>query len=474
MFLKSAKINFFKNKSITTQLTLVYSLTTFVLITAIAFFIYGTMVHILHNANSRFLSNEVVIITKLLKEKKLNLPVLQQKIIDVPYTETGSDYHYYIRIIDGNNKLFIETPQMGKVFQYASFFKKNIYLAGKEKDWWDAAGRNYLLIQSPVNRQGDNKVWRIQIALDISYQQFMVRNYHIVLLFCLIAGALIAVFLGYLLARNSMRSLFELTEATKKITATSLNQRIDPESWPRELKELAIAYNQMLKRIESSFSRLMEFSADLAHELRTPVNNLMGETEVHLTRTCSVDEYQQVLESNLEELHRISKIVENLLFLARTENTQLTIAKENLNLAAEIKLICEYYQAVADEKNIKISCENNAVIEANSIMFRRAISNILSNALKYTPINGCILIKINETSKNVCIEINDNGVGIASLHLPKIFNRFYRVDLARSKQSGGTGLGLAIAKSIMEAHQGSISLRSTLLKGTSVLLIFPK
>src|SRR5205823_1333203 len=119
-----------------------------------------------------------------------------------------------------------------------------------------------------------------------------------------------AIFLGYIIARKGMQSLFELTEVTKKITANSLHQQIDPKFWPKELKALGKAFNQMLERIEISFSHLTQFSADLAHELRTPVNNLMGQTEILFSRNCSIEEYQQVLGSNLEELHRISQIID--------------------------------------------------------------------------------------------------------------------------------------------------------------------
>ncbi len=470
MFLKNIK-----NNSITTRLTLFYSIATFLLITVIAFFLYGTTIHILHKANYHFLSREVDILANLIKKKSLNWSMLEQKVIEVPYTETGSDYHYFIRILNENNQIVLQTPQMDEVFHHTDFFNKKPLSSHKKIDWWSADKEtNYVLIQAPVINGETNKYWRIQIALDISYQQAIINKYHSILAFCLIMGTFFAIFIGYFIARKGMRSLYDLTNATKKITATSLHQQIDPESWPKELKNLAMAFNQMLKRIEISFSRLMEFSADLAHELRTPVNNLMGETELLLSRNCSKEEYQQVLGSNLEELHRITQIIDNIMFLARTENLSLEIKKNPIKVAEEINLICDYYQAMADEKNITMSVHSDAVLFVNSIMFRRTINNLLANALKYTLEKGWVKFIIKEIDKRVHISIVDNGIGIAEEHLPKLFNRFYRIDSARSKQSGGTGLGLAIVKSIMDVHHGTISISSQPGQGTEVLLDFPK
>ncbi|MHB1948510.1 MAG: heavy metal sensor histidine kinase [Gammaproteobacteria bacterium] len=474
--MKNANSKLVKTHSIITRLTLFYSFAAFILITVIALLLYGTTVHILHRGNYQFLSNEVDILRKLLINKKVNPQVLEQKVIEVPYTETGSVYHYYIRILNDKNAVVIETPQMEKAFHNVPFFNKTTIPESKETDWWDSEnGRNYLLIQAPAVYGANNHTWRIQIALDITYQQELISKYLILLIISLIIGTFVAIFTGYWIARNGMRSLYELTDAAKKITVSSLHQRIDPESWPNELRTLGMAFNQMLDRIETSFSHLIQFSADLAHELRTPVNNLMGQTEILLSRDASTEEYEQVLGSNLEELHRISQIIDNLLFLARTENLHLDIKKTTLNVVEEIKLICDFYQAMADEKNIKITCQGFAELRANSVMFRRMISNIISNALKYTPYGGTVGINVKETPYgDVRIDISDTGIGIAAEHLPKIFNRFYRTDAARSQHSGGTGLGLAIVKSIIDIHEGAISITSEPGKGTIFHIILPK
>lgn len=271
-----------------------------------------------------------------------------------------------------------------------------------------------------------------------------------------------------------MRRLYDLTQTTKKITTHDLNQRISSDCWPKELKELGNAFNHMLDRIETSFSRLIVFSDELAHELRTPINNLMGEAEIALSYSLSAEGYKSIIGSILEELNRIHGIIENIMFLARAENPQLHLDKTLLSINKEFKIVNKYYQILADEKDITISYEGEAMLVANSIMFRRMIGNLLSNAIKYTNTASTIKIAITETNKYVQLNISDNGIGVAPEHLPFIFQRFYRADLARSSHFSGTGLGLAIVKSIIDLHHGKIFITSTLAQGTSISIQFPK
>jgi two-component system heavy metal sensor histidine kinase CusS len=200
----------------------------------------------------------------------------------------------------------------------------------------------------------------------------------------------------------------------------------------------------------------------------------MGEAEIILSRPHTITEYREVLISHLEELQRLSHIIENILFLARTENPKLDIKKESVNVANEIHLICEFYQAMADEKNIQITREGNATLSVNKIMFERMLSNLISNALKYTPEKGSIQIMTRQHDQAVEIILQDNGIGIEAKHIPKLFQRFYRIDSARARSAGGVGLGLPIVKSIVELHHGSITITSEREKGTKVTLVFPR
>lgn len=473
MFLKAVKLK--QLNSITARLTFFYSVATFTLLLVIALFLYGTTIHTLHRANSQFLSNEINILKNLLENKPKSHLALQQKVVEVPYAETGSVYHYFIRILNDKKKIELQTPGMKQALNNSGFILKP-YLLEDQKiyKWRGKNSRQYVLMQAAANFNKSNHFWLIQVALDVSYQQKILHQYQLALVIVLLGGLLFAVIFGFIIAQRGLRSVNELTETTEKITANSLDRRIDPESWPKELKTLGIAFNRMLDRIETSFAYLTQFSADLAHELRTPVNNLMGETEIVLSRAHTIEDYQQVLTSNLEELQRISQIIENLLFLARADNHQLEIKKEILNVSHEIKCICEFYQAMADEKNIKIYYFGDALVKANPVMFRRMVSNILSNALKYTLPGGEVNFNIEITDDNlVNLVLKDSGVGIEKEHLSRIFNRFYRVDAARSPHSGGVGLGLAIVKSIVDLHQGIISIVSEMGEGTTVKVTLP-
>lgn len=436
-------------------------------------FLYWETVNIIHKADYQFLSDELDSLQTILETKPINFSVLRQEIIENPTESSNSIYRYYIRLNDENNQLIMETPGTSDILPVVSH--RNLIVKKSPKQsyrHYSFNKTNYLIIQSPV-KFSNQQYGNIQILLDISYQHIVMSDRKF-LLISLLLSAISSLTLGFFIANRGMRSVFVLKDTVKQITATSLHQRIDPKSLPTDLRKLGIAFNQMLDRIESSFVRLKQFSSDLAHELRTPIHNLIGETELALSHLQTPEEYQQVLISNMEEYNRISHMIENILFLSRAENPQLEIQTTLLHVKDEIAVICDYYQAMADDKQISMSYQGDAELKINSIMFRRMINNLLSNALKYTPANGWVRFHITDSNHEVRIQLSDNGIGIAKQHLPKIFDRFYRVDSDRAQQSGGIGLGLPIVKSIVDLHHGSITFNSELNKGTTILLIFPK
>lgn len=468
--MNTAKIN--HTYSIETRLTFFYSLATVVLLATTILFLYFTTLHILHKANQQFLTDEINVIKTILENQPQNLNALKEEVIEVPYTETGSEYRYYIRILGKNKHTIMQTPRFDKTLGDVDFF--NHPPADENTARWNSATNHYVLMQENATLGKTDQTVLVQLALDITYQQNIISKYTYLLIFTLIAMTLAAIFIGFIVANRAMRSLHRLTESTKEMTVSSLHKRIDPQSWPKELYHLGMAFNDMLERIETSFLRLTQFSGDLAHELRTPINNLMGEAEIALSRPHSAAEYRRVLESHLEELQRVSQIFENILFLARTENPKLDIKKEMLDMNNEVNLISEFYQAMADEKNIRVTCTGHATIMANAVMIRRMLSNLLSNALKYTPDGGRVHFQINNFAQEMEIILTDNGIGITAENLPKLFHRFYRVDSARARSAGGIGLGLPIVKSIVELHHGTIVVTSELDKGTTIKITLPK
>jgi two-component system heavy metal sensor histidine kinase CusS len=228
----------------------------------------------------------------------------------------------------------------------------------------------------------------------------------------------------------------------------------------------------MLHRLEDSFVRLSQFSADIAHELRTPIGNIRGEGEVALTRSRTADEYREVIESTIVECQHLGHIVDNLLFLARTEAAEGYLERTSFDGRAAIERIAAFHEPIAEEQNVTIGCTGEARFEADEMLFGRAVHNLVENAIRHTPSGGSIEISIANRGAHSEVQVRDTGRGIASEHLPRVFDRFYRADSSRSSE--GVGLGLALVKSIMDLHGGSAGIESTPGKGTTVTLSFPQ
>ncbi|MGH8313398.1 MAG: heavy metal sensor histidine kinase, partial [Gammaproteobacteria bacterium] len=280
---------------------------------------------------------------------------------------------------------------------------------------------------------------------------------------------------GRLVTQRGLRPLERITRAAKAVTPTHLADRIplDPP-WPPELADLVRVFNDMMQRLDEAFARLARFSADLAHELRTPLNNLMGEVEVCLARERGADEYRQTLESGLEECRRLAALIENLLFIARAENTEKSIYIESFDTYDACVQVLELHMATATKHGVSLVCEGNAWLKADRLLFRQALGNLLANAIRYSPPGSQVRVVTRTlVAGGVEIEVLDQGPGIPSEYQPHVFDRFYQADPARARQGQGTGLGLAIVRSIMELHAGEASLDSRPGRGTVARLRFP-
>ncbi len=227
----------------------------------------------------------------------------------------------------------------------------------------------------------------------------------------------------------------------------------------------------MLARSEDSFTRLSQFSADLAHELRTPIANILGEAQVTLTRDRAPEQYRETLESAIAECERLSGIVDNLLFVARADAAREPIERKLFDGRVAAEKIATFYRTVAEDRHVTINCTGDGELYADPVLFERAVSNLVDNALRFTPDGGAIQIAFAVGAARSEVTVTDNGAGIAPEHLPRVFDRFYRADSSRS--SHGAGLGLALVKSIVDLHGGSTRIESQIGRGTSITLIFP-
>lgn len=308
----------------------------------------------------------------------------------------------------------------------------------------------------------------LSLAVDIEHHEHFLRSFRRSLALVVGAAILLVALLSVLITRRSLKPLRDLAHLASQISASRLAERLRVEKLPRELDELAEAFNAMLERLEASFVRLSEFSSDLAHELRTPIANLTTQTQVLLTRERSPDEYREVLFSNLEEFERLSRMVADMLFLAKADNGLMLPRREDLDLGGEVDALIDYFDALATDRQLKLERVGSARVQADSLMIRRALANLLANAIKYADSGSCIHVRLGSglassdarPDPTTVIVVENRGETIPAEHLPRLFDRFYRVDPARARASDGAGLGLAITRSIVEAHGGTISVHS--------------
>ncbi len=462
--------------SITARLTIIYILSTAVLLMLTAGFLYWMISTSLEKENIKFLADNVQVLRSILHNHLADPDLLRREVEE---EEPSHQYFkFYVRVLDGDKEVMV-TPGMDDLSVGPIPFPSPNRASETTNEvalWRTVQGKPILLMSAwaPLGQEGGGR-YVLHLALDISHTNTVLADYRRNIIAGVLFGVVLSAGIGVFAVRKGLRPLREIAGTVQRITATQLDERIGTRQWPAELSALAVAFDGMLNRLEGSFVRLSRFSADLAHELRTPINNLMGEAEVALTRARTPDEYQRVLESNIEEYRKLTRLIDNLLFLARSEESWTTNAKTLFNAAEEIEVVRQYYEVLADEYGIEVTCSGDAPVWADASLFQRAVSNLLSNSLKYTPTGGRISIDVQQAEGRSFTEIrvSDTGVGIAPEHLPHIFNRFYRANPARALHPEGTGLGLAIVKTITDIHGATISVKSILERGTTFILRFP-
>ena len=274
----------------------------------------------------------------------------------------------------------------------------------------------------------------VAVALDFAAHHAFMTVFYEILWLAIAAGILSTALLGWIAARRGLAPVREMTDVAQSITASRLHDRLPMAALPMELVDLAAAFNGMLSRLEDSFRRLSEFSSDLAHELRTPIGSLMTQTQVALSRTRSAEEYREVLYSNSEEYERLARMISDMLFLAKSDNGLIVPRSEAVDLAIEVRELFEFYDALAEDQGVSLALTGSGTVDGERLMIRRAISNLLSNAINHTPRGGCVNVRIERAEGGgVRLAVENPGDGIAPEHLPRLFDRFYRVDPSRQR-----------------------------------------
>ncbi len=338
---------------------------------------------------------------------------------------------------------------------------------------WQDSNDDQLLTASRLMHLQDGTEVRVLLTVNRADDNSLLQAYLRSTLWTLPLLLLLIGFVAWKLVQRGLTPLRRFRRIAEQVSAQQLTLRLPETGLPQELSDLAGSMNVMLDRIDGGVQRLSQFSDDLAHELRTPISNLMGKAQVTLARERPVEQYKEVLETSIEELTRLNRIITDMLFLAQVSQPQTQVPLKPVSLADEVTRVSELFEFSAEQKGIALRQQGWGTVMGDRLMVQRALSNLLSNAIRHSPSGHAVDIGIERCGDAVCLWVENRGPGIAQEHLPHLFERFYRAGSGRSRLEGGTGLGLAIVKSIMQVHRGEVEVRSELNGVTRFSLVFP-
>jgi two-component system heavy metal sensor histidine kinase CusS len=462
--------------SLAVRLTAWYAVGAFAVVLGATSFLYFTLAANFSREEDQFLANEVEVLRSLLRHRPEDEKALRHEM-ELSWT-TRQYVQVHIRILDEQGRTLLETPGMSNLLPPALFGTPQPVAAARPSgsNVRTPTGAPFRVLATVAGRSESPQSLRvIQVGLNLAHEEELLAGYRHQLWITLTLALLACTLGGYQIGRLGMRPIARIVQAAQRIESTTLHERLSAERLPGEVAALAVTFNQMLDRLQDSFSRLSQFSADIAHELRGPVNDLRGELEVTLSKSRSPEEYREILSSCLEECESLSRLIDSLLFIARAEHPETAIEKQPLNLADEVRTVIEFFDAAASEKGIGLSMSAgpDLVLDLDRTLFQRAMSNLIANAIAYTPAGGGVSVVAQPTSTGVRLAVQDTGAGIPYEKLPHVFDRFFRADWSRSSPAAGAGLGLSIVKSVALLHGATVEIASEQGKGTTVTLTFP-
>jgi two-component system heavy metal sensor histidine kinase CusS len=462
------------------RLTAAYSLVGLLLVLLATAGLYVVLRIELVRSTDLFLADKLHVLRTLLRERPGDMDGLREEI---ELESAARRYQqFYIRLLDEHGVPILTTPGMKEQLDLTDLMSLT---RGRPEHLVSMTGRNGQAFRvtsaSAVVGAVPGHSDTIEIAIDVAQEEGLLRRYRFWFWAILLGTAILFPLVGYRIARHGIRPIEEITATARRITSTNLRERIRAEGYPSELASLAETFNKMLVRLDESFEQISRFTADIAHDLRTPINNIRGEVEVALARARTVEEYRDVLESSLEESVRLSELIGDLLFLARAESPLSELHRQSVNVGELLSAVREYFEATASDGGIALGVDGGGEPVTAALdrpLMLRAVSNLVSNAIAYTPRGGSVTLAASAADAEIWIRVYDTGAGIPAEALPRVFDRFFRVDASRSRTSAGTtssgtGLGLAIVQSIMMLHGGSAAIASEPGCGTCVTLRMP-
>ncbi|WP_426198533.1 heavy metal sensor histidine kinase [Pseudomonas sp. DC3200b2] len=337
---------------------------------------------------------------------------------------------------------------------------------------WRPEGKPGLLLLAGQARGRNGEALQVTVGKRLAERDAMLASYRLRLYATVAAGALSAFLLGLVLLHRALKPVRDIAMRVAQIGPRTLGQRLSLGPVPRELHEPVQALNSMLERLDDSFARLTGFSADLAHEMRTPLHTLLTSTGQMLSQPRGAEEYRELLASNIEEFERLNRMVANLLFLARADHGQCLLQRERIDLARLGDELCDYFEALAQDRNLNLTHSLDGPLWADPALVQRALANVLANAVRHASEGSTITIQGQRGADAVTLTVRNHGRTLPADVVPRLFERFYRVDEPRADPSDSGGLGLAIVQSIMHLHDGRASLESE-AGITAVSLRFP-
>ena len=452
--------------SLTTRLTLLYSLVSALLLLGMAGLTAVAVDRHFEVLDRDTLHDKIELIQDSVA-KAGTAADLQRRLDDALQNHPG----LFVRVDDAAGSVLYASAQ----FSFpAELVKAHGVDAGPAFFTWLQGEREFRALSAVAPAHaGLRQDMRIWVALDTLHHAHFISALRAALWLYAGLAAGLSGMLGWWAARTGLAPLRAMKARAQAVTAHKLDQRMPAEAVPVEMADLAHSLNEMLERLQRDFQRLSEFSSDLAHELRTPISNLLTQTQVALAQPRDAAAYREILASNAEEFQRLARMVSDMLLLAKAEHGLLLPRTEPIDLADEVRALFDFYEALAEEKQIELRCSGAAVLSGDRLMLRRAISNLLSNALRHTPPRGCVEVVIESRPSAISLQVGNSGSTIAPELLPRLFDRFFRADKSRAHpDTEGAGLGLAITQAIVQAHGGQAAVTSAAGR-TCFTLSFP-
>lgn len=439
--------------------------------------VYIYLYHISHVNLDLNLKTQAYAILRVVEEKHIDLDTFEPTSVYKSEDELIWDIIYDAVVFNRRNT-FIEISTAQKLIYKSANLGQNHLAFPEKKNKAFIFDYNNELLSNDVIRvcQLRGKRFVVVVAYPIEHIAQTLNNLTDIYIMMAPLFLIISIIGGALISTKSLSRIDAIIKKTEEITAQNLSEKIPGGEYFDEYGRLVNKMNEMILRIKTSLDFMNQFSISAAHELKTPLTILRGEIEITLKSEKTPERYLEVLKSNYEETIRLIKIVDNLFFISKSDNALITINKQNVELTSFLNSIIQNMRLLGQEKNMDIVLDSNSKIsiDLDQDLIKQALSNIIDNAFKFGDENTTILIHAEEMSNTVKISVTNTGPGIPNESLDKIFNRFYRVDVSRTRKTGGVGLGLSVVKSIINLHGGNVEVKSIPNDKTTVSIFLQK